>query len=215
MTQTRIAKPEAPAPLAAHVLRVYALASDAHLKEGARWYAEAYLIACELDPSNPRRAAGVLAALSPRCNWPRNVVLARRAYAAYLADPTADHYASGVLGNSCRAADRILRGEDPSTVLKAPKVKAFFGLISNPDDRGSVCVDRHAIDVAVATRHDDDTRTALYPLDRRGWYERFAVAYRLAAHILGVTPAHVQAVTWLTWRDLALETRRGFAMPRD
>lgn len=202
MTQHRTS--EAAGPSAANIIRVFDLATDAQRADGRTWYAQAHDLTRELDPDDPRRAAGVVAALSPRVNWSHNVTLARRAYA--------NGAASGCLGNSCRAANRILAGEDPLDVLAAPKVRAFFTLIADPTDPDSVCIDRHATDVALGARLDDDTRSKLYPLDRRGWYGRFATAYRVAAHLIGATPATVQATTWLAWRQMNLDERHRYLL---
>lgn len=179
-------------PDVSYVLTTWARADQNHRAAGSTWYANANRFATQLDPADPRRAAGVLAALSPRTRWERNCDLARRAYT--------DGRASGTIGQSCRVADRILAGEDPADVLKAPKVRAFFTLIDNPH-ADAVVIDRHAVDIAVGERLSDDQRSRRYPLASGGWYERFAEVYRQAAHILEL-PAHVvQAVTWLVHRD--------------
>jgi hypothetical protein len=180
-------------PSVRRVLRVYRAATHAQTSEGLAWYHHAHGVAASLDPADPRRAAGVLAALSPRVSWARNVELAARAYA--------DGRASGTLGFSVRAADAILAGADPLSVLNGPKVRAFYTLISDPDDPVTVCVDRHGIDVAVGRRLTDAQRSAWYPLTRRDLYEAFADCYRRAARRLGVRPAQVQAVTWVHWRN--------------
>lgn len=180
-------------PNAGRVMHVYRAATDDQVAAGLSWYSAAHDVAAELDPGNVRRAAGVLAALSPRVSWKRNQMLARLAYETGSA--------SGTLGRSCQAADAILAGEDPLQVLNGPKVRAFFTLIADPDDADAVCVDRHAVDVAVGLRLDEVDRSAWYQLARGGLYERFAGCYRRAAERLGVLPGQVQAVTWVTWRD--------------
>jgi hypothetical protein len=174
------------------VLRTFRAATAAQLSEGHDWYDQAHDLAAQLDPHDPRRAAGVLAALSPRVAWPRNVELARRAYA--------EGRASGVLGTSCRAADAILGGAHPLDVLRGPKTRAFFTLIDDPHHPSMVCVDRHGIDVAVGRKLPEAQRSAWFPLARRGLYEEFAACYRRAALIADVRPSQMQAVTWLAWR---------------
>ncbi len=176
------------------VLRVFRQATAEQYLNGADWYRNAHGLAVSLDPADPRRAAGVIAALSPMVSWARNVELAGRAYA--------DGYASGALGMSCRAADRILGGEDPADVLVGPKVSAFFRLIADPADTQSVCVDRHAIAVAVGRRLTDAERQAQYAISTPGRYALFAEAYRRAAEIVGHLPSQVQAITWVRWREL-------------
>jgi hypothetical protein len=179
-------------PTAGRVLRVYRAASPEQVTEGLEWYANAHDIAVALDPADPRAAAGVLAALSPRMTWGRNVELARRAYD--------DGAASGTLGWACRKANAILVGADPLDVLSGPKERAFFTLIATPADPRTVCIDRHAIDVAIGQRLDERDRATWFQLNRNGLYETFADCYRRAAARLQVRPGQVQAVTWVAWR---------------
>jgi hypothetical protein len=181
-------------PYTRNILDIYARATVAELAEGLSWYSDAHAVALALDPQNPTRAAGVIAALSPRAGWGLNVNLAARAYA--------DGEASGTLGMCKGWADRILAGEAPLEVLGGRKVRAFFACISDPESR-EVVVDRHAFDVAVGRTTNDVTRKAL---DRAGQYDRFAHHYELAAERLDLLPSQVQAVTWLTWRRLKIES---------
>lgn len=178
-----------PSPSVRAITRTYRAALPEHVSKGLAWYREAHALAVSLDPDNVPRAAGVIAALSPQLSWDRNVDLARRAYA--------EGRASAPLGASNRKADRILAGEAPLDVLGGPKVRAFYACIVDPDC-DAVCVDRHAVDVAIGRRTDDSTRNAI--LGRKGGYDATADAYRRAAKILGVPAPAVQAVTWTAWR---------------
>jgi len=175
-------------PTTPNIVKIYRAATEAHVAEGLEWYRHAHRLARELDPQNPRRGAGVIAALSPRESWTRNVMLATELYT------TGGELLHGTLSSNLDKARRIYAGEDPLDVLGGDKVRAFFTLINNPADAGTVCVDRHAFDVAVGRKTDDKARQIL---GRKGMCERFARAYRRAAEQLGVTPAQVQAVTWV------------------
>jgi hypothetical protein len=175
-------------------VRCYREADRATVAAGLTWYNDAHSVAVTLDPRNPHRAAGVIAALSPRIQWARNLELAAHVFAT-------DGEATGTLGASCRAAAAIYAGADPLDVLSGPKVRAFYALIADPTDAQTVCVDRHAIDIALGVRMTCVERDA-YALNRDGLYGRFARAYQRAAEVLSHTPAQVQAVTWLHWRAL-------------
>jgi hypothetical protein len=177
-------------PTVENILFFYDQATVAELDEGLSWYSDAWALSLALNPTNPRQAAGVIAALSPITPWDRNQALAARAYQ--------DGYASGTLGNSCRNADKILAGVDPLDVLKSDKVRNFFLCIAG--DENAVCVDRHAFDVAAGMTTNNDTRAA--GLRRKGDYERIAALYREAAALRGTVPAKVQAVTWTVFRRL-------------
>lgn len=122
-----------------------------------------------------------------------------------------------------RKADRMLAGEHHSTVLGAPKTRAFAHLIEHGGDdetgRTAVCVDRHALSAAVGHRITDadyaSANLARPPTkkdEREGHsdnerYRMVADAYRHAASQLTdelgehIAPHHVQAVTWVMQRD--------------
>lgn len=208
-----------------NVTRAYRAATDADREAGQVWYARARVLAADLarrerdhgprvragwaDVTLVERAAGVIAALSPKVSWPRNVRLAEAMYRLYV-DRDANGAAKalalpGVLGVNAFKAVRILwDGEDPREVLGGPKVRAFWWTIVNPDDPRAVVVDRHAVDVATNRVMTDLERGRL--LRPAGAYERVAEVYRRAAVILSaeygrsITPAQVQATTWTYWR---------------
>lgn len=176
-------------PSVENILSVFNQATADEIDEGTRWYAEAYLLATTLDPSNPSRAAGVIAALSPITPWERNKTLAIRAYR--------DGIATGTLGANCAKANRILGDEDPLDVLSGDKVLNFY--LSILGYYGACCVDRHAFDVAVGQVTNDVTRRIL---SRKGYYEHIASLYRSAARHTGYTASEIQAITWITFRRL-------------
>ena len=178
-------------PTTPNILAVLDRATETEVINGRNWYLEAHAFACVLDGTRDGRVgAGVIAALSPITPWDRNVVLARRAF-------DEGRLTGGTLGNSVRAANRILDGEEPLEVLQGLKVRNFFGSIVNPSCTKSVCIDRHAFDVAVGRITDDRSRGTL---KRVAVYESFARAYSRAAVASGLSAATVQAVTWVTWR---------------
>lgn len=197
---------DTPTATVANVVRAFRSATVADLSEGTDWYRRAHALAVELDPRCPRRAAAVLAVLSPMMSWKRNAELARQAY--YLAGTTTNRAAIAdglacLKGNAVKAA-RILTGDDPDAVVSGPKVRAFWLAICDPSNAEAIVVDRHAVDVAVGRVTDDETRGKLLAGRRR--YGQVAECYRQAAvklsALLGrtITPVEVQAVTWVYWR---------------
>ena len=177
-------------PLTRNVVAVYRRATPEQLARGRNWYQDAHDLALELDAHSPARGAGVIAALSPMIQWERNAALARGAFLAGVG--------FGTYGANTRKASAILRGEDPLEVLGGRKVRAFYACIVNPEGSDAVCVDRHAHDIAVGQRCTDETRAALAS---ERTYQAFVRAYLRAARVLDVPASHVQAVTWLVWRD--------------
>lgn len=183
----------------ANIVTTFRSASDSQRAAGVSWYDEAHALARALDPFNVQRAAGVIAALSPRMPWEQNVALAVRAYA--------DGQASGALGASVRAANRILQGEPVTQVLQGPKTRAFALTIADPAHATTVVIDRHALSVLLGRRSTDaDTKA----LARKGAYDACARAYVAAADVLGVSATVVQATTWVVWRATA-PAERGVA----
>jgi hypothetical protein len=175
------------------IVATYRRADDDQTARGATWYEEAHALARALDPSNIRRAAGVIAALSPQMPWTRNVTLAVRAYA--------DGIASGA--PFATMATRILRGEDLADVLNGPKTRAFAETIADPAHADTVVVDRHALSVILSRNSTDKDANAL---GRKGAYAACAAAYVAAADVLGVSATVVQATTWVVWRESEIRT---------
>lgn len=178
--------------LADNILAVYRDASDAHKREGSRWYHAAHTFARGLSERygiTLEQSAGIIAALSPQCSWARNMTCADQLVR------TGD--TSGVLGGSKRKAQAILAGGNPLDVLRGPKVRAFYANILDPAGSQDVTVDSHATDVAMGQRF----ASRRFPLDRLGRYERIAEAYALAAAMVGVLPLTMQAICWVAWRE--------------
>jgi len=165
-------------------------ATDEAWQEGTYWYARAHAAAVGIaDEYNVsvETAAGVIAALSPRLPWAKNVEYAHRVFR----DGTAP-----VLYTNRDKAIRIARGEHPTEVLSGAKVKAFYQCILSPIT-DAVCIDRHAIDAALGYKGDDTSRKVL---DRKGAYDMVVWAYIAAAEHFGIGPAQCQAIAWVAWR---------------
>lgn len=175
------------------IIDTYRRATPDQVARGHAWYSAAHDFALELDPNNLERAAGVIAALSPRLSWELNM---RQAQQAYLLGE-----ATGGLGHSCRSATRILRGEHWTEVLRGPKVRAFAASIIDPHDSGAVVIDRHALSIALGRQVTEIEQSRI--LGRKGAHEVYGDAYRWAAQRVAATATTTQATTWLVWRERA------------
>lgn len=186
---------------ARNITATYRQATESERVEGRAWYATARAVAESLDPSDPERAAAVLAVLSPRLHWDRNVEAAVDVYAGRK---------PRVLGANAEKARRILSGEPADNVVSGPKVRAFWHAITNPSDPRAIVIDRHALDVAAGEVLDDERRGKA--LGKVGAYDNVCKLYVAAARILSkefgteLTPVEVQATTWVTWRRMKKET---------
>jgi len=182
---------------ARNITATYRAALDSERVEGRSWYATARKVAESLDPENPARAAAVIAVLSPRLNWDKNVEAAVDVY--HGVHPK-------VLGANAAKAKRIMFGENPDDVVSGPKVRAFWHAIVNPDDPRAIVIDRHAFDVAAGTVLDDEQRGKV--LGRKGAYDDVCKLYVRAARILSrelgheISAVEVQATTWVAWRRM-------------
>lgn len=172
------------------IVRTYQQATPDQRAAGAAWYGTAGALVDDLANRHGvtrEHAAAVVAHLSPRTPWARNVNGARR----LLEDGTAP----GCIGANVDRARRALESEDPLSTFgpDAPKTSRFAANILGDDD--VVTVDVWAARVALGDRASD----AL--LRRVGVYAALEHAYRLAAARVGVTPAEVQATTWIVARN--------------
>lgn len=178
-------------PTPAHIIAAFHAIDDlADVSAGIAWYGDAYGIAETLGVvygCTTAQAAGIIAALSPQQAWAYNVKAAEK----FLATGARVHTESNM--GKCR---RILAGEDILAVLNAPKTQNFYlGIISQGTE--GVCIDRHAIDIALGVRHTDATRPSI----GARLYVTASQAYRDAAEALNaegvcITPAELQSVTW-------------------
>lgn len=173
------------------IVDVYRSADPETLAAGRAWYPQARRYARELAATygtTEHRAAGVLAALSPRCVWAHN----RTQAAAVL-----ERWSTGAetppavgLGLGRARAWSIAHGSRPLDVLGGPKVRAFYRNLTG--DLNAVTVDVWAMRV-LGIGHNPTPRE----------YPAAVDAYRAAARIIGEEPATVQAVAWCVVRGAA------------
>jgi hypothetical protein len=172
--------------LADNVLAAHQLTDAATRAQGAAWYLVAYDEASRMAIANGlslRCAIGIIAALSPRARWARNISAAH-ALAAGLP-------VTGMLRRSVTQARAILAGADPLDVLGGPKVRAFYVAILSRGTAGIAVVDAHAVRVATRGAYD-----AVAPCR----YADVATAYAIVADTLQLPVHTVQATTWIAVR---------------
>lgn len=179
-------------PTVENVLSVYSQATVENVAEGMEWYNRANEFAITLD-SDVKRACAVIAVLSPNASWKANKTLALKAYSNRSGEGMG-------LPDKISKINRLFAGENPDTVVSGPKVTRFYSSILSPDDANAIpTIDRHAFDIAVGMRTDDKSRGSL---SRKGMYMAFADVYRAAATIIGIGSPQVQAITWVTWKEI-------------
>jgi len=170
------------------------------IEDGTTWYCSARYFAGELAERTPytlEQVAGVIAVLSPQVNWGQNQKATIAAVEQHLRGETGDELVGypGYKAN-VRKAWRVLDGDVGA--VAGPKVTAFFAAIVG--DLSHVVVDVWATRVARAERDNlarvfrDDEMPSV--TERRAMTE----AYKRAAALRGVSPAEMQAITWVTCR---------------
>jgi hypothetical protein len=180
------------------ILRCWRHASAAELAEGLEWYGVAGASADSLAAGaliSRAQAAGVIAALSPRCQWTQNIAAAAKLVDAWTAGRPRPMVA-GFNGNAAKAWAILECGPDvdPLDVLGGPKVRAFYANIMGD-------LDAVTVDVWAARAAEGKHFTDRAPAGKR--YERIAASYRAAAAIVGVSPRDMQAAVWIHVRASA------------
>ena len=193
-----------------NIKAVYQLATLTEQQDGIAWYPAAKAIAGRLAERygiTETTAIGVVAALSPRNRWERNVRDADSLIAAFVAGGAEQAALTKVCTfNSNKAkAIRILTNEqsevecilrsDVQAILSGPKLREFASCIAGLDD---VCIDGHAFCIW------NGGRTSLKDVPAIGVKLRREIKadYQAAADELGLTPSACQAITWCAWRRI-------------
>ena len=181
-----------------NILSVLDRATDREFTEGMYWYNAANALAWELDHVDIRRSAGVIAALSPRLRWDKNVAYARLAYnlKGYAIDMVENYIPT--LKNSRRKALAMVNGALPRDVLgKGLKTNAFYDNILRPYDSQRVTVDKHAFCIARGAWEGYKNHVVT---DKE--YIAIEKAYVEAAWEADLMPLQIQAITWVAWRRM-------------
>jgi len=201
--------------LAANILDVWSQQTELDRLAGEGWYLAAHAVARDIGqivaPNRPRDVqevigAAMIAVLSPRLGWGRNVTIAETV--ARKPD------AIGALRRNIGKAYLVKQaGQDTSltditclavvnAIVSGQKVKSFFEAIAwadHADRPGQAVIDVHALSVAIGLRASDRHYGNLSVRDR---YGKVSAAYKFAAARAGVPLDVMQATTWVTWRRL-------------
>ena len=189
-----------------NVLGVYHLANAADRANGQAWYKTAYSVAHTIAYENGLDAntvAGVIAALSPRNRWSRNIADAENICRLYVAggEDAAANYKVCTFTTGKKKALRILKEnitnpDEIRSILNGPKLQEFFTCIVG--DRPDVCIDGHAYAIWLGER----IPLADVPAIGVKLRQTIKADYISAAQSVGISPSELQAVTWCAWRRL-------------
>ncbi len=193
LTQTRVTN---------NILRVYQKASILDLSRD--WYKEAndfaVMTAIDFDwKVSPEQVCGIVAALSPMCQWKRNKDLTIQFLTNYFAG---QWNKTRCLGMSKQKAYQI--ASLPNTerdnagliesILSGSKISAFFDNILNYDSSERVTIDRHALSILLGFKltqeHFQNHKMT------KNHYQFFSSCYVKAAQKAKISPLKMQAITW-------------------
>jgi len=190
-----------------NIIAVYNLASVADKQQGQSWYARALVFAVRLSDLyniETTTIVGVIAALSPRNRWERNMqdaesmikVAANGGNYQDLMNLKVCTFKTGKDKAARILTDKVANKTELLAILKGPKLCEFFNCILG--DSGDVCIDGHAYSVWIGDR----ITLANVPSIGKKLRQNIKADYREAAKILGVQPHVVQAITWVAWKRL-------------
>lgn len=178
------------------LLRIYEAADADTLSAGRLWYPAAEGIVDELSREfvlGRPTIAGIIAVLSPRQRWRKNVEGARA-----VLEGEAWRYA-GFAPNRDKAIS-LRRGASPLVVIGGDKVASFWANLLG--SREAVTIDVWAQRAALGHFHRHQPKL--------GRYARLSAAYAAAAREFGETPREFQAIVWNAIRP-AVEHRRDWS----
>jgi len=204
--------PKLKAHVEKHLRAWYDLAGPAQRSAGQCWYAEAHAFVVELAEATGLdvvRVAGVVAALSPSVYWAANKRQAEALCRAYADGTDLLDVVLTTYGRQCRKARAILTVhlsdvDWPVTIRhilgegkrpRAFKTQAFFENILRPKSSNKVTVDQHIVNAA--------GMGDLFVQSARWCYDLIADVIRSLAVEYGHRPQELQAIIWLTYKDVA------------
>ena len=188
-----------------NIKAIYLLSTTQEKIDGANWYKSAHKIALNLADDyglTLQTAAGVIAALSPRNKWSRNVIDAENLIETFVRDPeSAVNIKVCTFNKNKEKALNILKAdqdfytENVRDILKGPKLIEFFNCILGVED---VCIDGHAYCIW------NGSRTSLKDVPSIGVKLRKEIKsdFKKAAAKFKISPAEIQAITWVAWRRI-------------
>jgi len=183
-----------------NILAIFYQASTNELLEGALWYKRANTVASHIAETynvSLFKVCGVIAALSPRNEWTRNVIDAEALISMYVSGGSMDDIRVCTYNTNKAKAWTIMQGTDIEECL-GRKQTAFYLNIATPDHSHDVTVDSHAYNVwlgefnSIANTKSLSERT----------YNAVSQDYYFVANSLDLRAHQLQAICWLAYRRL-------------
>jgi hypothetical protein len=192
-----------------NILKVYNLSLESEKND---WYLEAHNFGVEVSTFmksfrkyniTVNQVLGIVSALSPLKEWEKNKEIA----VDFILTGDCGH-----MGANKRKARAILDcdGSDDAIleILKGPKTSRFYLNMMYPYGsgvtlyrslypHGGVTVDRHAIAIAIGRTATDKEQSISSSV-----YDFLEECYIMTSEMLGLTPLHLQSITWQAWKRI-------------
>ncbi|MBL4880653.1 MAG: hypothetical protein JKX82_04940 [Oleispira sp.] len=189
-----------------NILRVYTKATKEDLNKD--WYKEAFEFSVSVVSDfdwkvSPTQVVGIVAALSPMCQWKRNKELTISFLTNYFDGCWQN---TKCLGASKQKAYQIaslsnINRDDTDlicAILSGAKTSAFFDNIYNYRDSKLVTIDRHALSISLGFKLSQEHFRNYKMTDNH--YAFFSKCYSVAAKKMECSPLKMQGVTWVVLR---------------
>jgi len=174
---------------------------------GLFWYARALVFANQLGKVydvNPTTIVAVIASLSPRNRWERNMIDAENMVKVSAAGGNYDDLMDlkvCTFSAGKKKAAMILDGKvsdraELLDILNGPKLQEFFNCILG--DVNDVCIDGHAYSVWLGSRVTLQNVPSIGVKLRK----KIKSDYQKVAKDLGIKSHELQAITWVCWKRI-------------
>jgi len=177
--------------------KVLAAATEEQKTRGTAWYRQARADASRISQETGvsfMSVCGVIAALSPRNKWERNLIDAKaiceRKYEHKCSTFNANKAKAMAILDECASYERILE------ILSGTKVTAFFDNIFSAESQ-RVTVDVHMKLAAFGKYIPEAER----PRMTDKLYQEIENAIRRVAVQYGIAPVEAQGAIWITWKE--------------
>ena len=183
-----------------NILKVYVKSLSSEKND---WYSEAHQWA--VDVSNflhgfrgmkvsVKQILGITSALSPLKEWQNNKELT----VCMILTGDCGHMKNNKLkANKILMAHSSISDDDILKILSGPKTSRFYMNMMYPNDGTGVTIDRHAIAIAIGRNATEKEQVMSDKV-----YTFVEDCYKMAANRLGLTPLHLQSITWQAWKRI-------------
>ncbi len=173
---------------AKNILKMYLQSNQFEREYGSVWYNTGklsikYCLSIKI-------VAGVMAILSPRNKWKRNIIDTETMIKAFKTYKTINSFKVSTLNANKNKAWLLLYTLD-LTLIRGIKVSNFYAnLLGNVNN---VTIDTHAYNIASGKLKSVKTFTSVQ-------YRDAEIAYQSVASVLNIAPRDLQAITWLAYK---------------